>query len=143
MACIKDIKKGKATSYTVKKLKKNTYYKYIVVAYKKTSSGNKVITTSKSIHAATLGGAKGNPTGLKLKKSKFTIKKGKSVKIKATLCKKNKVNTHIAKFRYESLNNKVATVDKKGKIKAKKKGTTTILVYTQNGICKKVKVKVK
>ena len=98
---------------------------------------------SKSVHCATPGGKKGNPTGIKLKKTKITLKKGKKTKIKATLQSKGKVATHIAKFRYESSNKKIATVDSKGNIKAKKKGTVTIYVYAQNGLCKTIKVKVK
>ena len=84
-----------------------------------------------------------DPTGIKLKKTKVTLKKGKKTKIKPTLLSKAKVATHIAKFRYESSNKQIASVDKKGTVKAKKKGTATIYVYAQNGLCKKVKVKVK
>ena len=132
-----------AKSYTFMKLKKGTYYKYLVVAYKTTASGDKVITTSKSVHAVTLGGKYGNPTSLKVKKTKVTLKKGKKAKIKASFKKKKKFKMHIAKFRYESTNTNVATVDKKGRITAKSKGTANIYVYTQNGICKTIKVKVK
>ena len=115
----------------------------MVVAYKKAGDGsNRVISKSKSVHCATPGGKKGNPTGLKAPK-KLTVKKGKKVKIKAKLLKKGKVATHIAKFRYETSNKAIATVDAKGYIKAKKKGTVKIYVYTQNGICKTIKVKVK
>lgn len=130
-------------SYTVKKLKKGTYYKFIVVAYKNTAEAEKVITTAKSIHAATSGGLKGNPISLKVKKSKLKLKAGKTAKIKASYKKKKKVSVHIAKFRYESSNDKVATVDKKGKVTAKGKGTCKIYVFTQNGICKTVNVTVK
>ncbi len=133
----------KAVKYTFKKLKKGKYYKYIVVAYKKTAAGNRIMSKSKSVHCATPGGKKGNPTGIKLKKAKITLKKGKKTKIKATLLSKGKVATHIAKFRYESSNKKIATVDSKGNIKAKKKGTVTIYVYAQNGLCRTIKVKVK
>ena len=133
----------KAVKYTFKKLKKGKYYKYIVVAYKKTAAGNRIMSKSKSVHCATAGGKKGNPTGIKLKKTKITLKKGKKTKIKATLQSKGKVATHIAKFRYESSNKKIATVDKNGNIKAKKKGTVTIYVYAQNGLCRTIKVKVK
>ena len=143
MKLIKKIKKSSTTSLSIKKLKKNTYYKYLVVAYKNTVSGPKVITTSKSVHIATSGGKKGNPASIKKLKKKYTVKKGKKITLKPKYSSKKKVNTHIAKFRYESLNKKIATVDKKGRIKGIKKGTTSILVYTQNGICKKVKVKVK
>ncbi|MBO4862789.1 MAG: leucine-rich repeat protein [Eubacterium sp.] len=143
MEYITTIKKATATSYTAKNLKKGTYYKYLVVAYKTTASGDKVITTSKSVHIVTTGGKKGNPTSLKLKKSKFTLKKGKTAKIKASFKKKKKVATHIAKFRYESTDPAVATVSKSGKVKAVGKGSCKINVYTQNGLMKTVSIKVK
>ena len=143
MKYITTIKNGDAKSYTAKKLKKGKYYKYMVVAYKTTASGDKVITTSKSVHAATDGGKKGNPTSIKVKKTKVSIKTGKTKKIKASYKSKKKVATHIAKFRYESLDESIATVDKKGKIKGVGKGTTKILVYTQNGLSKTIKVTVK
>ena len=133
----------KTVKKTFKKLKKGKYYKYMVVAYKKAGDGsNRVISKSKSVHCTTPGGKKGNPTGLKAPK-KLTVKKGKKKKIKAKLLKKGKVATHIAKFRYETSDKAVATVDAKGYIKGKKKGTVKIYVYTQNGICKTIKVKVK
>lgn len=72
---------------------------------------------------------------LKLAKSSATIKKGKTVKIKATATPSGKVT-------YKSSNKKVATVTAKGVVKGKKKGTATITV-TSNGISKKFKVKVK
>ena len=72
---------------------------------------------------------------LKLAKSSATIKKGKTVKIKATATPSGKVT-------YKSSNKKVATVTAKGVVKGKKKGTTTITV-TSNGVSKKFKVKVK
>ena len=130
-------------SYTVKKLKKGTYYKFVVVAYKNTAEAEKVITTAKSVHVATSGGSKGNPISLKLKKSKFKLKKGKTAKIKTSYKKNKKVSVHIAKFRYESSNEKVATVDKKGNVTAVGSGTCKIYVFTQNGIGKTVNVTVK
>lgn len=75
-----------------------------------------------------------NPS-LKLAKSSATIKKGKTVKIKATATPSGKVT-------YKSSNKKVATVTAKGVVKGKKKGTATITV-TSNGVSKKFKVKVK
>lgn len=48
-----------------------------------------------------------------------------------------------SKITYSSSDSKVASVSKKGIIKAKKKGTTTITVKTYNGLKKKIKVTVK
>lgn len=44
---------------------------------------------------------------------------------------------------FESSNTKIATVNGKGVIKAKKKGSCNIYIYAQNGIYKKIKVTVK
>ncbi|MBO4864283.1 MAG: Ig-like domain-containing protein [Eubacterium sp.] len=145
MKYVTTIKKPAAKSFTIKKLKKGTYYKYMVVAYKTTESGDVVLTTSKSVHVATTGSKKGNPSKITVKKSKISAKVGKTVKIKAKFKspKGKKIHTHIAKFRYESFDEKIATVDKKGKVKAVSKGKTKILVYTQNGLCKTINVTVK
>ncbi len=140
---LKEVKKSRLT-YTVKKLPKGKYFKYVVAAYKNTpKNGAKVLAVSKTVHCATKGGKYGNPTGVKLKAKALTIKKGKSKSLKPTLLHKRKVKTHVAKFRYESSDKKVATVNKKGKITAKKKGTAYIYVITQNGLYKKIKITVK
>ena len=145
--CGKTMKKlksvsAKKTSYTFKKLKKGKYYKYIVVAYKKVDGTNTAITMSKSVHCTTTGGKYGNPTAIKGVKSSVNVKVGKTRKLKPTLKSSKKVKTHIAKFRYESSNTQIATVSKKGVITGKKKGNCKIYIYAQNGMCKKITVKV-
>lgn len=134
---------GKTTSYTHKKLKKGTYYKYNIVAFKYVNGVKVTLAASKKIHATTLGGKYGVAKAVKLNKSKVKIKKGKTFKIKASEIKKDKkIKKHRA-ICYESSNTKIATVNSKGKIKAKKKGKCTIYVYAQNGVYKTVKVTVK
>ena len=125
------------TSYTAKKLKKGTYYKYIVVAVK----GDDAIAASKTIHVVTDGGKKGNNTKVKLSKKKLSLATGKSKKIKATLKYKKKVSAH-RKVAWESDNASVATV-KNGKITAVGKGTCYVYAYAQNGVSAKIKVTVK
>ncbi|MBE6471892.1 MAG: hypothetical protein E7000_09430 [Coriobacteriaceae bacterium] len=130
------------TSFMQKKLKKGTYYKYLVVALK----GDAAIATSKTVHVATKGGKAGNDKAVKVAcKSKVTLKKGKKLKLKAKAVaqsKKLKVKKHRA-IAYESSNTKIATVNKKGVVKAKAKGTCKVYAYAQNGVCKAVKVTVK
>lgn len=134
---------NKKTSYSQSKLKKGTYYKYLVVAYKKVDGKKITIAVSKTIHATTTGGKYGNAKSVKLSKTKLTVKKGKSVTIKASEVKKNKkINTH-RKIAFESSNTSVATVSSKGKVIGKKAGTCYIYVYAQNGIFAKVKITVK
>lgn len=133
----KKIATVKGTSYTAKKLKKGTYYKYTIVAVK----GDEAIATSKTIHVVTDGGKKGNNTKVKLSKTKLSLTAGKSKKIKATLKCKKKVSIH-RKVAWESDNVTVATV-KNGKITAVGKGTCYIYAYAQNGVSAKIKVTVK
>ena len=85
----------------------------------------------------------GNAKSVKLGKTKLTVKKGKTVTIKASEVKKDKkISTH-RKIAYESGNIAVATVNSKGKVTGKKKGTCYIYVYAQNGIYSRVKITVK
>lgn len=91
----------------------------------------------------TSGGKYGNAKSVKVKKAKLSLKKGKTFKIRASEVKKDKALKKHRAICYESSNTKVATVTKKGKIKAKTKGKCTVYVYAQNGKMKKVKVTVK
>lgn len=139
----KYVKIGTVTgnSFTAKKLKKGTYYKFIVVA----EGGEKALATSKTLHIATKGGKVGNDKAVKVKKSKVTLKVGKSSKIKASAKAQSpilKVKRH-RKLSYETSNPAVATVSSNGKIKAVGKGNCVVYVYAQNGIYKAVKVTVK
>ncbi|MBQ9180101.1 MAG: Ig-like domain-containing protein, partial [Firmicutes bacterium] len=140
---------GKTLKWTKKGLKKKTAYKFYIKALKKSGKNYKVIAKSKNAHFFT-GGFKGkytDPKSLKLKKSKLTLKKGKSATIKGivTKVKKNKklATSHAVKLRFISNNPSVATVNAKGKVTAKKAGTATIYVQTINGIWKTCKVTVK
>ena len=76
---------------------------------------------------------------LKLNAVQKTLKKNQTFKIKYKLPK----NTASHKITYKSGNRSVATVNKKGKVTAKKKGKTTISVKTYNGKIKKLKIIVK
>lgn len=142
MELIEDIPSS-SKSYTVKGLSKGKYYKFMIVAYKTIYKEKRIFETSATVHVATTGGKSGNPTAVTYKKAKLTVKLNKTMKLKPTLKTKGKVKTHIAKFRYESTNPSIATVDKKGKIKGIAKGTCDIYIYSQNGFSKKIKVTVK
>jgi len=131
------------TSFTHSKRKKGTYYKYIVVGYTFMEDANVYVAVSKTVHVATTGGEVGNAKDVKVNKSKVQLKKGKTFTIKASAVKEKKKIKTIRGICFESGNEKIATVSSKGVIKAKRKGTCYIYVYTQNGVCKKVKVTVK
>jgi len=112
---------GKTTSYTQKKLKKGTYYKYNIVAFKNINGAKVTTAVSKKIHATTLGGKYGVAKAVKVNKTKATIKKGKTFKIKASEIKKDKKIRRHRAICYESSNTKIATVNSKGKVKGVKK----------------------
>ena len=142
---VQTIKKAGATSYTYKKLKKGTAYKFIIKAYKNVDGKKYTIAASKTVHAVTDGGKKTNPKSVKVNKSTVKIRKGKKFTIKPKLVKassKKKLANH-RKIAYESTNKEIATVSKKGVIRGMEKGTCYIYVYAENGIYKKVKVTVK
>ncbi len=139
------IENNKTTTFTHKKLSKAAYYKYIVQAYKMVDGKVQILTTSKTIHAATKSAKYANVKKVKVNKSKVVLaKKGKTFKIKPTVKKTTgkKLKNHRG-IKFESDNKKVAVVNTKGVITAKKKGTCTIYVYAQNGVYAKVTVKVK
>ena len=141
---------GDISTWTQKDLKKGTYYKYVVKAYRLVN-GKKVVTdTSISVHAVTGGGKYGNAKavsvtqiGNKRNVSKITLKMGKTAQIKAKEVKKDKKIERHRKLCYESSNTKVATVTPDGLIRATGKGTCTIWVYAQNGVYKALKITVK
>ena len=128
------------------KVAKGTYYKFIVVALDK---NNNVVSSSRVIHVATKGGKVGNHKKVTVSKSVIRkakkLKVGKSLKLKAKAVpqsKKLKVKKHVA-VRYESTDVNIATVSKKGVVKAKNKGTCYVYAYAQNGVFKAIKVVVK
>ena len=141
---------GDISTWTQKDLKKGTYYKYVVKAYRLVN-GKKVVTdTSISVHAVTGGGKYGNAKavsvtqiGNKKNVSKITLKMGKTAQIKAKEIKKDKKIARHRKLCYESSNTKVATVTPDGLIRATGKGICTIWVYAQNGVYKALKITVK
>ena len=137
-------------TWTHKNLKKGTFYKYVVKAYK-IVDGKKVVTdTSASIHVITQGGKYGiarsvsvTKIGNKKNVSKITLKKGKTAQITAKEIKKDKKIRHHRNLCYESSDTVVATVTPEGLIQAVGKGTCTIWVYAQNGVYAALTVTVK
>lgn len=151
---VKTINKNSTTSVTVKKinskkinLKKN--FKVYVAAYKMTDGKKEVLAKSIMGHVVgRLNTRYSNVWKITLSKSKYSVKVGKTVKVKAKTVlvdksKKQLSDAHAAQFRYASSNRNIATVDKNGKVKGVAKGTCTIYVYARNGYAKTVKVTVK
>ena len=139
-------------TWTHKNLKKGTFYKYIVKAYR-IVDGKKVVTdTSASIHVITQGSKYGiarsvSVTKIGNKKNSFKNKPCKKEKNKTQITakeiKKDKKIRHHRNLCYESSNTAVATVTPEGLIQAVGKGTCTIWVYAQNGVYAALTVTVK
>ena len=147
---VKTINSDKKHSYTKKGLKSGVSYKAKVRAFVKVKGKKKYIMTSPTLHAYSGNGTKHftNAKSVTVKKTYVTLKKGKTYKIKATVTKQNKnkklmPSSHMKKLRYRSMNKKIATVTKAGKIKAKAKGKCDIYVFAHNGVGKLVHVTVK
>lgn len=69
-------------------------------------------------------------TGVKLNKKTASVKVGKTIKLKATVSPKNATNKEVT---WKSSKSNIASVDKNGKVKGKKKGSTKITVTTKDG----------
>ena len=135
------------SSFTIKNLKKYTYYKFYVTALDK--DGKRIASTPQH-HFCTnnVCGKYTNPKSVNPSKTKVTLNKGKTYKLSATVTKvkagKKLTNgNHTQKLRYKSANNKVATVSANGTIKAVGSGWCRIYVMGANGIWKVVEVSVK
>ncbi len=139
---IKTVKKNGTTTFTQKKLKKGTFYKYIVRAYKEVDGHKITLAASKTIHFVTSGGSYGNEKALKVNKTKVSLKRGESFTIQAAAVKGSKKLVSHRKLCFESDNPGVASVTAKGKIKTAAKGTCRIYVYAQSGVFKKITVTV-
>lgn len=124
------------------KLKKGTQYKYYVTAYKSIGGQRVVLSKSLPVYGITKGGKYGNPSKISEKRSRINIKRGKKIKLRIKV-KGKKMKKSGKKVRYVSANPSVAKVSKKGVISGKKRGTCTVYCITQNGLTKKIKVKVK
>lgn len=151
---VKTIKGSGKTSLAIskigkKKISKKGTYKIQITAYRIVNGKKKMIAKSLSLHVAGKN-RKGytNAKSVKVSKTKLTVKRGKTQKIKARTVKQNKrkklfPKKHIAVYRYYSTNEKVASVSKAGTVKGKKKGTCTVYVVSANGVKRGIKVTVK
>lgn len=139
----KTIKDSSKRSYIERKCKKGSYYKFVVRAYKNIDGKKVTIAVSKTIHVVTNGGKNGNAGSVMVNKTKISLKKGKSIRLKAKETKKKKKLRHHRQICFESSDPKVASISRNGVVKGKKKGKCNIYAYAQNGIYKKVKIIVK
>lgn len=139
------VKNGKL-SITHKKLKKDREYKYFIAAYKMVEGRKIYIAKSNGVHVAMKKAATTNVASIKVNKKKVTLAVGKTFTLKCEIKAENSSKNlvfHTSSYRYYTTNSKVEIVSKAGVIKAKGKGTCSIYVLANNGVYKKVKVKVK
>lgn len=139
------VKNGKL-SITHKKRKKDREYKYFIAAYKMVEGRKIYIAKSNGVHVAMKKAATTNVASIKVNKKKVTLAVGKTFTLKCEIKAENSSKNlvfHTSSYRYYTTNSKVAIVSKAGVIKAKGKGTCSIYVLANNGVYKKVKVKVK
>ena len=137
-------------AWTKSGLNAGVSYKAYVKAYVMKNGNKQYVAASPLMHAYTKGYTKRytNAKSVKVKKTKVSIKKGKTFKIKAKVKKLKKgkklmPTKHELKLRYLSTDTSIATVSKKGKIRGVKAGTCYVYAYAHNGVFKKIKVTVK
>ena len=139
---------GNATNKTLKYTSANT--KCAVVSDKGVITAKKAGSTTITVAATDGSNAKATikvtvkaktikSTKVKLNKKKVTLKKGKSITLRATMTPKNSTD----KLQWSSSKKKVAKVTSKGKVTAKKKGKAVITVKTSSGKKAKCTVVVK
>lgn len=137
----------KSQKYADNNLNNKREYKYFTVAYKM-SGGKKVyLGRTNTVHVAMPQASKTNVLKVTVNKTKVNLAKGKTFKItkkvKLENPKKKALNHLTKKERFITSNAKVATVSSAGVIKAVRKGTCTVYVMSENGVCAKIKVTVK
>ncbi len=138
--CLKTVSK-KTNSWKHKNLKKGKQYKYYVTAYKNVNGKRVVLAQSLTAFSITNGGKYGNPSKIETKKTSVSVKTGKTVRLKVKVAGK-KLSPAGKKLRFVSSDPSVAKVSSKGVITGKKFGSCTVYCIAQNGLYKKIKVKV-
>ena len=131
---IADLEGNKSTFLQDKFVKKDKVYRYKVSSYKKKKGKKKESKMSYEVSAMTSSKKIGNATKVTLNKSgKRKLKKGKSLKLKAKITGEKGKKLVSKDIRWCSKNKKVAVVDKKGRVKALKKGVCKIHAKAHNG----------
>ncbi len=147
---IKTIKGNSVFTYTKGGLKSHCSYRGYVRAYVIKGGKKKYVKTGLMVHAYT-GKYMGNETNSKsvtLPKNSVVLKKGKTFRIKASVTpvigsKKVMSTEHAPKLRYKSSAPSVASVNRSGKITAKKAGSCKVYAIAVSGAKKAITVKVK
>lgn len=148
------LKDGKAASTKLakvagKKLDKKTVYQIKVKAYRYVNGKKQYISESLPVFTAGKSSKKyTDAKSIKPAKKTYKLKKKEKVVIKGKLTKKSSKKRllpekYVKQLRYFSTNEKVASVNAKGKVTAKKKGSCYIYIVAGNGVKTKVKILVR
>lgn len=139
---VKSIGKGdKVVSWTSSNKKVATVTRSGKITAKKKGTAKITVKTKRGVKAVcrvNVQKSKVVTKSIKVNKSSMSLKKGK----KATITVVRKPITATEKIYFESSNEKIATVNSKGVVRAKKAGHCKIKVRSKNGKSKTVKIKV-
>ena len=143
------IKAGETLKWTKKRLKKHKAYKVRVRAFAMKGGKKVYLVASPAAHIYTSGGsgAYTNAKAVKVAKPRVTLAPGQSHRVKASVVKLDRSKKlmparHAPKLRYVSSDPTVATVNAKGKVVAKAKGSCKVYVYAVTGASKAIKITV-
>lgn len=150
---IKSVKGASATRVTIssingKSLAKLDTIKLRVKAYKLVNGKKKYIDNSVMLHIVTNSSKYTNIKKVLLPQKSYVLGVKQTIKLKpgytkADASKKVLDGTHGARYLYACTNKNVATVDAKGRIKAKAAGKCTVYVIAVNGTTQAVQIIVK
>ncbi|MGI6721035.1 MAG: InlB B-repeat-containing protein [Anaerovoracaceae bacterium] len=148
---LKKLKTVKGLTFTKKHLRKYTYYKWRVRAFKTVNGKKTYIASSLVAHATTgdlsRGGKCTNAKAVKLNKKSIALKAGRSTKVKATAVKARKgrkfAANHVKNIRFFSTDSRIAKVSSTGRITAKRAGKCKVYAVAQNGVWKGITITVK
>lgn len=150
---VKSVKGASATRVTIssingKSLAKLDTIKLRVKAYKLVNGKKKYIDNSVMLHIVTNSSKYTNIKKVLLPRKSYVLGVKQTIKLKpgytkADASKKVLDGTHGARYLYACTNKNVATVDAKGRIKAKAAGKCTVYVIAVNGTTQAVQIIVK
>lgn len=125
-----------------KGLKKGTPYRYYAAAYRNMQGKQIKIVKSLTVCSVTKGGKYGNPAKVQLIKSSVSLRARKKLRLNAIVTGK-RIKKASKRLRYISAGPGIVTVSKKGVITGVRPGTSYVYCIAENGIYKKLKVRVK
>lgn len=129
------LKGNKNTIWVDENCQKEKVYQYKVRPYKMNNKKQAYMKMSYVVSAITQSEMKSNVSKVTLNKTgTIELKKGKTQKLKAKVKGQTGKKLLDKSIRWFTRNKKIATVDKNGKIKAKKKGKVKIYAKAHNGM---------